>query len=212
MADADDLLAELQTPMPPMAPGETAPTHDLPRAALLTVAPPQRPTAIAKADSLHSTAVGGQGFRVKLRGEYMALRADGKGVVAKPFELEVNLPRLEGALSAIKNNLLKPLLKRKYPDFARPRGVGKIVDTQPLSPDTPRSRDLQYMDAAGLIEHIQAIKAPIDPKAYPDVTDLRDAIIDYVLTPSGFEAREAERQRKRLEAAEFHAMNPGLEG
>jgi hypothetical protein len=210
----DKLLAELNggSPMPPMI--DEAPTAAPSRENELTVPAPSKPSPVAAADAVHATRAGGKGYRVRVKGEYYALGAEGRGKVKRPYTAEFNLASLDKALSIIKNKLLTLALKKAHPDFAADRTCF-IVDATPLSPATPKSNNLAYMDRGQLEEYVRASapRIPIDPSPenYPDVTHLREAIIDYIQTPDGFAEREKERQEKRAEDRELAALNPGLE-
>jgi len=206
----DPLLAELNGDLPPLAPGETAPVPAPSRDEQLTVARAPIPSQTKAADAVHATKAGGKGWRVVVKGEYLALAVDGRGKVKRDYEAEFVLPNLDAALSIIKNKLLDSALRKKYPDFVAAR-TNKIVDARPLSPETPASRNLQYMNRAQLEAHVQEIRAPISIQDYPDVTDLRDAVIDYTQTPKGFAEREALRQKDRAEDRELRALNPEIE-
>jgi hypothetical protein len=209
----DSLLDALngKDALPPMVdvPGAPAASRD----AQLTVGPRPEVPAVQRADAVHSTSVGGKGYRVAVRGEYFALAAEGKGKVKRTFDAVFNLPKLDGALSVIKNTLLKPYLRAKFPDFVADRTCA-IVEATPLSAATPKSNNLAYMDRAQLVEYVNSSepRIPLDPSEanYPNVVDLRDAVIDYVQTPQGFAKREAERQSKRQAARDLAAMNPDL--
>lgn len=210
----DSILDELNGgAMPPMvdpAP-EPAPTRD----AELTVKAPAAQSPIAAADAVHATKYGGTGYRVRVKGEYYATAPDVPGKkVKKPYELAFNLPALEGALSKIKNKLLLAGLKRLDPAATGDRTC-RIVDATPLSPATPRSNNVATMDRQQLEALVRTSNPPIpiaDPSVlcYPDVTDLRDSITDYIQNPVGFAGRESARQAERDEARELAAMNPDI--
>ena len=168
------------------------------------------PTAVKKLDAAHSTAAGGRGYRILVRGEYFAHAKDGRGKVRKNYEIPFNLPSLESALGIIVGRLLTPALQRQDPDFHAYR-THEIVDVAPLSPDTPKSRNLQYMDRGQLEQYIVDSLVPLDPKDYPDVTHLRESVIDFTLNPKDFKIREEKRQALRRENADLAAMNPGLQ-
>lgn len=209
-ATADALLDQLNGGLPPLAPGESAPVPPASRDSELTVGAPPVPSPVQAADAAHSTKAGGKGWHVKVKGEYLAPAPDGRRKIKKPYEAEFGLPNLDAALSVIRKNLLEPKLRRAFPDFAAVY-TAKIVETRPISPETPLSNNLAYMNRAQLEAHVKSIRAPVDLAAYPDVTDLRDAVIDYTQTPSGFEAREKARQSERVAKAELRALNPDLE-
>ena len=153
---------------------------------------------------------------MRLVGEYYAVNPAGKGKIKKPYDITVNVPKLEGCHSLIKNKLLKAALTRKYPDFSAPRGAGRIESAIPLNAATPKSQNLAYMDRHSLEVHVQGShpRIPIDLTAYADGPEgtiaLREAVIDYVQNPEGFAEREAERQANRAEAAALAALNPEL--
>lgn len=198
----DQLLAELNgdAPLPPLvdaAPAQ-APSRDVELEA--KVAPKPTPIQAANAAAVN-------GHRVTVEGEFLATSPLGKGRIKKSYEESFNLPDLTAALSVIKNKLLAPRLQKKHPDFARVYTL-RTKDVQPLSPSTPPSNNIAYMTRAQLEAEVKARKAPIDLAAYPQVPDLRDALVDFVQNPSGFEAREAERQTQRAEDRALAAMNP----
>ena len=207
---ADALLDQLNGDLPPLAPGEAAPVPPASRDSELTVGAAPAPSPVQAADAAHSTRAGGKGWLVKVKGEFLAPAPDGRRKVKKPYEAEFGLPNLDAALSNIRKNLLEPKLRKMFPDFAAVY-TAKIVGTRPLSPETPLSNNLAYMNREQLEAHVKSIRAPIDLAAYPDVTDLRDAVIDYTQTPSGFEAREKARQSDRAAKSELAALNPDID-
>lgn len=177
----------------------------------LELSPAPKKSAIAKADAVHSTKVGGKGYAVTVKGEYYAPSVDQPGKkVKKPYKVVVNVPSLDSALSVIRRHLLVPALMKIDPACSGPRTY-EIVDTKPLSADTPESTNIQFMPRAALEKHIASVKAPINPAEYDDVTVLRAAIIDFTINPVGFEKREAERQAERAEVQALAAMNPDVE-
>lgn len=208
----DELNGDVRDPLPPVAPGDSPLEHDAPRESQLTVRPVAAPAGVKGLDAVHSKKAGGLGYRVGVKGDYVAESPTGRGKITKPFEIEVNLPALDGALSVIKNHLLDKALKKKYPDALKARGAGRIVYAYPLSDALPETRNLQYMDRNALAVYVAQVRAPIDVAAYPDVVDLRDAIIDWTQTPNGFEAREAAKMSKQAISRDVAALNPDLEG
>jgi len=180
-------------------------------AASLEVQAPQI-SATRRMDAKHATVSGGKGYSVVVKGVYLAPSpADPRKKVAKPYEIEVNVPKLEGALSLIKNHLLRPAVLRKHPEAGYIQ-THEIVSQRPLSPATPETRNLQYMNHDALSAYVKDNAVPIDlaTPGYDDVVVLRESIIDYTLNPRGFEKREAERKTKREEVAALMALNPQL--
>jgi hypothetical protein len=175
----------------------------------MVIVAPAKPSPRQAADAKHSTAAGGQGYEVLVRGEYHA-RLDEKRKVAKPFELTVKLPALDKALSVLRRKLLPVLLTKKDPQFVAVR-TADIVDVKPLSPTTPESQNLQFMSRPKLLQYIAEYSVPLDPRLdeYKDTVALRDAVMDHRANPRGFEEREARRRADRAETAAVLAMNGG---
>lgn len=212
----EDLLGELKgSPVPALAAGMTVvdeqDNSELKRNPLEIPAPAPL-TAVQKADEKHSTKAGGSGYSVKVRGDYYAPSKDQPGKKVKnKYEVDVNLPSLDNALSVIRSYLVAPAIRRnpKYADFSSVRTC-EIVSVTPLSASTPDSRNLQFMSREGLEAFISDQNAPIDPKEYEDLGDLRRSVIDFQLNPRGFEDREVKRRKERKLKAELAAMNPEL--
>lgn len=213
MADAnaehDALLEELQggksTSVKKLDPQTT--TKDDPLA-VKSNAP--APTAVQRADKKHATRNNGGGYAVIVRGEYYAAHPDFQGKnLAKPYEIEVNLPSLDKAMSVIKNKLLAPMLKKKFSDYVRYRTY-KVADVRPLSPSMPPAKNLKFAAREALVEYATENRVPIDTNDYPDTEILREALVDFALNPKGFVEREKQRQADRKETAELAAMNPDI--
>lgn len=148
-----------------------------------------------------------RGYAITVEGEYYEASKEIRGKNARAeYSVVVTLPSLEGALSVIKNKLLDKMLKMRYPGYVSFR-THKIAKVVPLTNDLPDSDDLQYMSEEKLKSFITFKKVPVNPVDYPVLSDLRDAVIDYVLNPKGFEAREAKRKADREETNELLAMN-----
>lgn len=151
----------------------------------------------------------GNGYAVTVRGEYYVFSADVKGKkVLRPYEVVVNVPRIEGALSTIKNKILDKVLKTKHPEYLGFR-THYIVDVKPLG-SAPAPTDVSYMSREQLETVIAGKKIPIDPGMYSDVVELRSAVIDFLQNPNGFAEREERRKLDLAERAELERMNPGL--
>jgi hypothetical protein len=213
-APVDDLMAELN--------GDTTTKisnvdvmPETPRPDPLVVAPTVAPSPAVKLDAAHSTAAGGKGYAVTVKGEFYAPAKDAPGKkITKPYEVTINLPSLDmdgqGALSVIKNKLLDQVLRKKH---AQDGYLGfrshEIVKAVPLG-NSPAVAHLQYMDRAALEKFIADNRVPILPALYPDVAQLRQSVMDYAQNPKNFEKREAERQADLKQRAELLALNPDL--
>lgn len=207
----DPLLDELNggVGFPPLAPGESPVPLPQSRDEALTAKPPAAPNPVAAADAEFSTAAGGKGYCVTVTGEYVCHTGEGKNRARKAFKEDFNLPRLEAALSVIKNKLIKKRMARKYEGFIRVRTCS-ILETRPLSPGMPPINKIEHMNKEQLAEHIKHIRAPIDPAEYTDVMHLRDAVVDFILTPVEFSKRESARQAERQGDVELAQLNKPL--
>lgn len=207
---SDDILAELRgtgAGVTLIDPLDNSELHRDPLETAIVV----KTAAITKSDAVHSTKAGGKGYAVTVKGEYYAPSVDQPGKkVKKPYQVVVNVPSLDSALSVIRRSLLTPAIMKLDPACAGPRTY-EIVSAKPLSAETPESTNIQFMPRAALEAHIALIKAPIVPSGYPDVTVLRAAVTDFTLNPVGFEKREAEKQASRAEAQALADLNPGLD-
>lgn len=214
--EENDLLAELNGDMP-AAPNPKEAAELAAAAKEATVDPlavkAKKKTAVAKA---HDAAVANaaakgaalRGYAVTVEGEYLVASAEVQGKKNKcPYKVTVNVPTLEGALSTIKNKLLDKVLKMKYPGYIT-YITHEIVEAKPLTTDTPPPANVAYMGWDELVAHVRAEKLPITPAAYGDnVKELRRAVVDCVLNPSGFSEREASRLASIREDAELEALN-----
>lgn len=210
----EDLLAIVNgdPAMPPRV--DPAPASAPSRADELRINAPAAPVSpILAADQRHSTKAGGKGYAVKVRGLYFANNPNGKGKVKLPYEIQINVAQLDGAKSTIKNKLLLPALKRKYPDAVRHRTL-HIVSAKALNAETPAVDSLDYLERPALEAYARGSKVPIDLSAYAvsdsGTTALREALVDHRQNPKGFAEREAARAAKRREDSELAALNPDL--
>lgn len=205
----DPLLAELAgDPHAKVENVDVLPTPNSPDP--LEVGKKAEPTPVQKMDAQHSTAAGGKGYRVTVKGEYYCPAAeDPRRKLTKDYEIQFNLPHLNGALSTIKNKLLEKALRQKYKDYLGFRTY-EITEARPLSPETPESSNLQFMPRPGLEAFVRDNRVPLNPVDYAETQDLRAAVTDFVLNPRGFEEREKRKQADRAEMAELAKLNPEL--
>ena len=178
----------------------------------LEVKEPVKGPEVGRLNATHSTKAGGKGFALTVRGEYFAPAADGQGKKTKKnYEVVVNLPSLDAAMSVLKNKILDRVIKKQHPDAIHHRTL-EIVQAVPLSPATTESSNLQYMNMDRLVRYVQDHGVPIDVKDYEDVVILRNTVIDFTLNPGGFEDREKLRQDDRKMTAEIEALNDAVPG
>jgi hypothetical protein len=218
----DPLLAELQgLPSDPVSslPGATAGVQVGPEANPdlfgpskidpLDVTDKAPESAVAASAKVHSIAAGGKGYKVRVRGQYYVPASNGaRGKITKEYALDFILPSVEKALVTIVTKLLRPALRKLDPASMGFR-THELVDVTPLG-GAPAPRHLALMDRKALEAHVAANDVPVKPEEYEDVTNLRDAVIDFTQNPKGFEAREAARQADRKEFAELKKLNEGI--
>lgn len=180
----------------------------------VTPAPAPAPS-LGGADKLHSKAAGGDGYAVRVKGTYTVRSADGKGKVQKLYDLVFNMPYLihprtgASALGMIVGKLLNPKLKKVDPAAIHYR-THEVVGAEPLTKTTPAVNHLQFMDRTRIERYIRDNEIPVVASAYPEITELRDVVIEHKLNPDGFDAREAKRMESRADAAELLEMNPDI--
>lgn len=219
----DALLRELNGEAP-IAPGATATLtqpdgpaeQPAPTSDRLDVTPAPAPApSLAGADKLHSKAVGGDGYAVRVKGTYTVRAPEGKGKVQRLYDLTFNMPYLihprtgASALGMIVGKLLNPKLKKTDPNAIHYR-THEVVGAKPLTANTPAVNHLQFMDRERILRYIVDNNVPVVAAAYPEITDLRDVVIEHKLNPEGFEAREKKRMESRADAAELLEMNPDI--
>ncbi len=217
MSQEDPLVAELrgEKPIPGVSgiPGVTtlyAPEQTFNEDPLETNPAKAAPSHVQKSDAKHATRNGGRGYAVTVAGQYYAPAETSMGrKVTKPYEITVNVPKLEGALSVIKNELLAPAIKRKHPDYLGYRTYN-VIGARPLNAETPESSNLAFMTRAQLEAYASSNRVPVVPAHYPKIEDLRAAVVDYTLNPEGFAKREGAKQAERAQRAELAELNPEL--
>jgi hypothetical protein len=206
MIEDNDLLAELNgTAATPQEGVELANAEKEAKHDPLAVPAPKKKSA-AKRAAEQGTAV--KGYAITVEGDYAVASTEVPGKkMKKQYSITVNVPELEGALSTIKNKLLDKVLKMKYPGYLT-YYTHEIVDTKPLTADTPPAANVAYMNLAQLQNHVRDQRLPIDVEKYgSDVKNLRAAVVDCVLNPGGFVEREKKRLVSIAEDKALEALN-----
>jgi hypothetical protein len=190
---------------------ELAKAHAESTADPLQVAPPAAGSATARFQAAATAKGPVRGYRVTVEGLYLSPSKDvPTKSTKKPYKLVVNLTSIEGALSTIKNKMLDKLLKMSYPDY-KTYSTHVITNVERLSEDTPPVDNVAYMDLPKLLQFIEFKKVPVDVKTYgEDVVNLRNAVVDFLLNPKGFEEREEKRLADLMETRELEKLNPDM--
>jgi len=170
---------------------------------------------IQKADELHSTSHGGEGFKLTIAGQ--AYTKDEKGNKAEvPYRVEIKVAKLLGAMS-----LLRKIPKNggeSYLDATVRKVIGPTFrgvrtynpeGAVPLNPaKTEAPTNIQFMTLEQLRQVVKERKAPIKLDDYgSDVVALRDAVVDFFLNPVGFADREAKRSADIVERRSLEMLN-----
>lgn len=185
----------------------------------LDVSPKTQPSAVASLDAKHSTAAGGKGYALTVKGEYYAPAKEVPGKkTLKPYSVVINVTHLEGALSTIKNKALDTILRKR---FSAEGYLGfrthEIVEARPLG-GAPESMNLQYMDINALTRYIDSQRIPVDLSTNRPLESIRISVMDFAqnvdpsseVSLSKFTVREEERVRDFKERAALAELNPEL--
>lgn len=152
-----------------------------------------------------------EGFLVTVGGQFFATYRDADGHTQKKiknYRIQVKLATMDAALSTIKNFLLEPALKKKYPEYTRYR-THVIKHVEPLS-GSKRISDFRYMNLSQLNDFVEDNGFEIDCSLFTDVQELRDAINRYNDNPEAYaiwEEQIGDVKRKKIELAE---LNPDI--
>lgn len=151
-----------------------------------------------------------KGFKVTVEGDYYSKYADNDGHVqkkVKKYRLVVLLPQIEAALSVIRNYLLEPALKKKYPNYTKYRThVIKNIETLDGRP----VQDVRYMNVSQLQDYIEINGLPIDVSVLTAVQELREAIRLYQDNPDQYAAWSQKVFKEKKITSLLSALNPDL--
>lgn len=152
-------------------------------------------------------------FKVKVVGTYIARSGVmDKEKIKKDYQVEGNIPRLEAALSVVKNKLLGPALAKKYPDYVTFLTY-HIVEILPVDEESRQEmgkNQVMFMDRPALFNFIKENGLKVDTRYYPDLFKLREAVQFAHEDPKGY-ARHFEIHEPELRLdIEMAQCNPGL--
>lgn len=154
------------------------------------------------------------GFKITVEGDYFARSEALKGEkIIRKYRIEgLRVPSMNRVLSTLRDKLLTPALKRKYPDYVRFRTY-HVVEVEALDNDARRELgklDTRYMSRRQLEQYVMenGLQVPVD--LYPNLFKLREAVQMARTDPKAYETR-LEKDRPSLEQdIELARMNPGL--
>jgi len=213
----DDVLAELNGEgATPQEATELKAASEVLKTNPLEVKPPAAQTAVQKrmeADKKKAGVTPLRGYAVTVVGKYTTPAGDTIGKkITRPYEITVNLPTLEGALSTIKNKLLDKMLRMKYPGYITYL-THEIKEVRPLSPDTPESNNVEFMTPEALLRFVEVRGIPVELANYDngrDIKNLRASVVDYLLNTKDFTKREERRVAELKEDKALADLNPAM--
>lgn len=138
-------------------------------------------------------------YTCKVEGEYIIKEAGGKSI--RPYELEFKVPDLGPDktdihyLSVIKNKLLTPALKKKYPGAItyRTHEMADRISDEPNKNQTgDKPKTVGQMNKTELTEYANANCPEINLEVYNTVDKMRTAIRDYEEGKEAFLKDQAE--------------------
>lgn len=177
-------------------------------------------------------------FKVKVQGQYIARSGVMNNErIIKDYEIEGVIPTMTAALSIVKNKLLAPALVAKYPDYLAFRTY-HIIEVTPLTAQAQAEfskKEVAYMSREAIIQYVKEnrigaceadvtvgvddrnkpIKKPVqypplDPRYYPDLFKLREAVQVAQEDPVGYH-KQFEAKKADLELdLQMAAANPTL--
>lgn len=149
------------------------------------------------------------GARYTVAGDYYIRQGD-KGRAIKTYRVEVCLPEVrKDALSIIKNKILDLAIKKKYPDSIGYR-THVIVKTQILGDENSTKLSIDQKDRNQVIDMIAEEDLPVEAKLYPDLSDLRAAVIEAQADPDSFAKRQASKKEELELNKSIMDANPEL--
>lgn len=177
-------------------------------------------------------------YKVKVQGQYIARSGVMNNErIIKDYEIEGVIPTMTAALSIVKNKLLAPALAAKYADYLAYRTY-HIVEVTPLTQEainTFSKKEVAYMSREAIIEYVKENRVgaceaevvvgvdernkpikktvqypPLDPRYYPDLFKLREAVQSAQEDPVGYHKNfQAHKADLELDL-QMAAANPGL--
>lgn len=150
------------------------------------------------------------GYEITVGGEcivYSDAADRSKGKMTKPYEIKVRLKSLDSALSIIKNRVLEPVLRKKFPEYYKFR-THEILDVVPLGDTSERADQIDAMNRQQLLKFIKDEGLPVDPSLFKKIGKLREAITKAVTDPKGFPDWQEDQKRSKEEADDILARNP----
>ncbi len=145
-------------------------------------------------------------FVVTVEGQYYA---DGKKI--RKYKYQCNLPKMEAALSVIKNKIEERKLMKLLPDFVACR-TRAITDVQTESGEAaaPVTDDISLMTLDQLEELILQKDLPIKVAEATDIIELRKDVSDAIHNLELFLSTKKIREEKKAEENELEKLNPDL--
>jgi hypothetical protein len=148
------------------------------------------------------------GFLITVIGQYYSLFKDSDGHKQKKirnYSIQVRLPKMDAALSVIKNYLLDKALRAKYPDYTKYR---TYIIKNAVAMNGTTVNDIRYMSLSQLKEHVERIGLDINTSIFSDVQELREAVRRINEDHDSYKAWELKLSDERSVTSLLHDLNP----
>ncbi len=144
-------------------------------------------------------------FTLTIEGQYYA-----EGKKLRKYSYQCNVPKMQAALSVVKNKIEERKMQNLYPDFmaVRTRAIIKVESDQPGV--NLKTDNIAEMTIDQLKDLVIEKSLPIDIAEYSDVIELRKDISDAIQNLELFLKTKKERAEKAAEDKELEDLNPEL--
>ncbi len=152
-----------------------------------------------------------EGYKVTVEGQYLVFASgDSKRKELRRYLIEVNVKKMEGALSVIKNKLLEPALRKKYSDYVSFRSHS-ITEIVPLSKANANiTPTLDTMGSEAMKQYIEDKDLPIRVDLYSDLPSLKKAIQDCEADEDSFLVTQDLLEDRVAEDNDLAELNPDV--
>ncbi len=148
------------------------------------------------------------GYKVSVEGEYFVSAGEGKKKLSR-YEITVNLPSMEGALSVLKGKLLPKLLPKKYPEYTGLRSW-HIMNVETFGNIAKAKEVLWQMNRPTIESYIRENELPVLPYIYVTLMELREAVAMAQRDPDNFIRQQDGKEKEYKLVNELAALNPEL--
>ncbi len=149
------------------------------------------------------------GYRITVEGQYFVATGEGKGKAIKRYNIVINLPSMDCALSIIKNKILNVVLAKKYPDYVSYR-THEIIDVKPFGNVTQVTATLWQMNRETVESYIHENELPVKAHIYETLMALRQAVEMSESDPDNFLLTQEKAEKDFKLTQSLRELNPEL--